>query len=566
MRRMTARSNKPHRAYPGGSRAVALREPPKRVAYAAGSKRRGAVLILVLVVVMLLSFAAFSFSELMLAESQASRLSTQSQQARVLAESGIEAAAAFLEDPAARSVEPIVGNTRRFQNVSVTTLDSGVGRFTVRMPARPSNSVTSTAMASKSTSPIRSHTLSQPNEVGLIDESAKLNLNALPLEPHKRRIARKMLTALPAMTDQIADAILDWMDEDDEPSEFGAESSFYSALNPPRWPKQARIESLEELLQVRGVTRELLFGENDSTAAWSDFLTLNSRERNLRRNSSPKLNVNHPDLVELFDSLQAEFNIEVARFIVAWRLAGNTEGVESQRDEPDRDDNSEDAKKSRERMAKTRVKKQLGGFDDDEPAQSKDGALTDAEKSAAKPPILRGGLDLSRKPAYFVRSLWDLIGCNVRIDVDRRETILKSPWPHDPASIDRVLRDITDRLTITHAPVISGRININQASRPVLLSIPGMTESLADAILAAQLKAKNPTDRWRHEQSLAWLLDERLLDLPQLRQLAPYLTTGGDVFRGVSVGHIDGTRIATQIEFIIDASRIPANVLELRER
>ena len=63
-------------------------------------------------------------------------------------------------------------------------------------------------MASKSTSPIHSHTLSQPNEVGLIDESAKLNLNALPLEPHKRRVARKMLMALPAMTEQIADLLV----------------------------------------------------------------------------------------------------------------------------------------------------------------------------------------------------------------------------------------------------------------------------------------------------------------------------------------------------------------------
>ena len=539
-------------------------------------KRRGAVLILVLVVVMLLSFAAFSFSELMLAESQASRVSTQSQQARVLAESGIEAAAAFLEDPAARWAEPIVGNTRRFQNVAVTTLDSGVGRFTVQMPSRPSGSVKSsdsakangsaksTATASKSTSPSQALVLSQSNEVGLIDESAKLNLNALPLEPHKRRVARKMLLALPAMTEQIADAILDWMDEDDEPSEFGAESSFYATLNPPRWPKQSRIESLDELLQVRGVTRELLYGGTDSTAAWSDFLTLNSRERNLRRDGSPKINVNHPDLVELFDSLQAEFNIDVARFVVAWRLAGNTEGVESQRDEPDRDDNSEEAKKVREKNAKTRAKKQLGDFDDDEPSKSSDVASTDATKAGAKPPILRGGLDLSRKPAYFVRSLWDLIACNVRIDVDRRETILKSPWPHDPATIDRVLRDISDRLTITHATAISGRININQASRPVLLSIPSMTEAQADAILAAQLKAKSPSYRWRHEQSLAWLLDERLLDLAQLRQLAPYLTTGGDVFRGISVGHIDGTRIATQIEFVIDASRTPANVLELR--
>lgn len=518
--------------------------------------RRGTVLLLVLVVVMLLSFSAYSFAELMLAELQASRATTRSWQTRALAESGIESAAAFLEDQRTRLIEPTVGNVRRFQNVPVATLESGIGRFTVLIPSETTVDFT--------------HAPAQ--QIGLWNESAKLNLNALPLERHKRRLARKMLMALPNMTEPIADAILDWMDEDDEPSEFGAESSYYSAQQPPRSPKQSRIESLEELLHVRGVTRELLFGREEAnrhteTLPWSHFLTLTSRESNLRHDGSAKINVNHSNLVELFDSLEAEFNTDVARFIVAWRLVGNTEGVEAQRDEPDVDDDSEEANKLRTDAAKARVKKQLGQTEDDDLSTSgSHGSLAELAQKKTEPPIMRGGLDLSRKPAYFVTSLLDLIGSSVRIDVDGRETILKSSWSEDPAAVDRVLREISDRLTITHAMTITGRINVNEATRPVLLSVPGMLEPLADAILASQRKGAGNPEVTRRHQTLAWLLDERLIDLRQLRQLAPYLTTGGDVFRATAIGHLDGTQLATRIDFVIDASRRPARLLEMRAR
>ena len=35
---------------------------------------------------------------------------------------------------------------------------------------------------------------------------------------------------LPGMTEDVADAILDWLDTDDEPRELGAEIEYYSGL------------------------------------------------------------------------------------------------------------------------------------------------------------------------------------------------------------------------------------------------------------------------------------------------------------------------------------------------
>jgi hypothetical protein len=53
---------------------------------------------------------------------------------------------------------------------------------------------------------------------------------------------------------------LDWIDEDDDQREFGAEEDFYSGMSPPYAPKNGPLDTVEELLLVRGVTPWLLFG------------------------------------------------------------------------------------------------------------------------------------------------------------------------------------------------------------------------------------------------------------------------------------------------------------------
>ena len=44
---------------------------------------------------------------------------------------------------------------------------------------------------------------------------------------------RELLMGLPGMTEDVADAILDWLDEDEEPREYGVESDYYMGLDPP---------------------------------------------------------------------------------------------------------------------------------------------------------------------------------------------------------------------------------------------------------------------------------------------------------------------------------------------
>jgi len=91
------------------------------------------------------------------------------------------------------------------------------------------------------------------NSLGLADECAKLNINVA---------ARSQLIKLPGITDSIADCIIDWRDGDDKPGQAGAESEHYLSLSEPRQCKNAPFESVEELLMVEGMTKEILYGND----------------------------------------------------------------------------------------------------------------------------------------------------------------------------------------------------------------------------------------------------------------------------------------------------------------
>lgn len=87
---------------------------------------------------------------------------------------------------------------------------------------------------------------------GVVDESSKLNINYASAD---------MLLRLPGMTQELAASIIDWRDADDEVSEGGGAESAYYLLQPePYYCKNAPFETLDELLLVKGATREVLFG------------------------------------------------------------------------------------------------------------------------------------------------------------------------------------------------------------------------------------------------------------------------------------------------------------------
>ena len=100
------------------------------------------------------------------------------------------------------------------------------------------------------------------------DEYGKINLNAL-IDARRQQPNETLEQALRFLfesrgaEEDPTDAILDWIDSDDDPRPNGAETDYYQSLLTPYPCKNAPLSSVEELLLVRGMTPELFFGNVD---------------------------------------------------------------------------------------------------------------------------------------------------------------------------------------------------------------------------------------------------------------------------------------------------------------
>ncbi len=517
--------------------------------------RAGMVLVLVLVVVIMLSFAVYSFSNQMVTEYTAVTTGLTHLQRRELANSGIELAAIVVREHG--ELHSGANESIRIRSPLPISLPNQRPAFVTLIRELPPSG--------------------QSAVFGLNDESAKLNLNSLPLELSRRSEARQRLMMIPGLTIQTADAILDWMDPDDEVSEFGAESSYYTSLTPPRRPGQRRFRDLRELLQVRGITKTQLYGSNadqhrtsDSDShrwdgnllqnhtsgnsrdariqrGWSEWLTVLSGESTLRPDGQRKINLNQPILATLYDELEPILGSEAATFVAAWRMRGATYLDDLK---PDEGADMERRRLERLESVRKRLAAQLG-------------TAEDTPSSLTAEQTHRGGLTLTGGSMEF-RSLLDLFGGQVRISVDGKDSLLQSPWAADPVTIRRMLPQFERILTCTYADFLPGRININEASEVVLRTVPGISDSLARTIVRMQqeIQLAPGGDEFA---SIAWLASRGLVSAAELRSLGPYITTHGDVQSGIAVGQTGDDLPVAMVRFMIRCSGPQYRILSLQD-
>ncbi len=94
------------------------------------------------------------------------------------------------------------------------------------------------------------------------DEERKININNLIMPqgkaPNDQNVAvfRRLLEVLD-IDASVADAVLDWLDNDESPRVGGAESSYYESLPYPYKCKNDLFDTVSELRLVRGVTPEV---------------------------------------------------------------------------------------------------------------------------------------------------------------------------------------------------------------------------------------------------------------------------------------------------------------------
>lgn len=486
--------------------------------------RRAMVLLVVLVTVAILSLAGLSFSELMLAEREGVEMACRMDRARALADSGLEASR-FLVSLDELTLEEYGGwydNPAWFAGVPVVESESAVDRGCFSVVA-----------------PNSSGSYGGEVRYGLENESAKLNVNSLLLaDQYAENAGRELLMTLPGMTEDVADAILDWIDADDEPREFGAEIEYYATLDPPYAPKNGPLETIEELLLVRGVMPELLFGadrnrngvvdSNESYTGtldvvdptdpafmrgWAAYLTLYGMELNVRSDGTAKIDLNQNDLEALYDELSVELGPEWATFIVGYR--------------------------------------QYGPYDGDDESQPLTGDIVP---------------DFSDEAQVELTSVLDLIGVEVRMNVEGEDDplVFEPVFPDGPVAMAMYLPTLMDTTTATSSTVIAGRININQAPSTLLYGIPGMPDEVVDAIV--NIRPGDPAaisdENFYHE---TWLLSEGLVSLEEMKQLMPFVTCGGSVFKAQAVGYFEERGPAARVEAIIDATVRPARVLFWRD-
>jgi len=497
------------------------------------------VLVVVVVVISLLALGALTFSELMMAEREGAEVAVAQSQARALAESGAEMARFFVAQDADTQTQAggWYDNSQKFRGVAVTNEGGvrGTGRFTLIAPSVGTDG---------RLSGIR---------FGLEDESARLNLNtvlSVDADPANqgKNVGRQMLMALPGMREDIADAILDWMDLDDVSREYGAEDDVYASLSPPYATPMEPLKTLEELLLVRDVTPALFFGydmnrnylvdRSESNApilidadnsdgamncGWSAYLTASSKESNLRPDGEAKIDLNQEDLKALHEALDSAVGTEWANFIVAYRQYGPYT-----------------AKNQRMRMQE----------------------------------ITTYAVDLDTKPKdpSPITKLLDLIARSDQVLSVGGNNALESPFPEGPVLSATYLPKLLENCTVGSSGA-TGRVNVNLAPRVVLSAIlcadpdlaqdTSQIEQLVDDIVAE--RPQDPTQADEEFKYETWIYTRGIVTLDQMKKLIPYVCAGGAVYRTQAVGYFDNGGPSARIEVVIDATSSPPSIVSWRE-
>jgi len=231
---------------------------------------RGFALVITLVVTALLVALLVEFVNEVYVDASHSHNFVASQQAGMLAESGIAGGIKLLQvSSALRMGEQYSSLLEPWAKPQ--TFDSGAGSVTISIE----------------------------------EESGKLNLNTATstngTANDYTQMAVRLLTRMKLST-ELTDALMDWVDENDTPLPGGAETSYYGTLKLPYAAKNNRLETVDELALLKGFTPAILTKLRPCVTVYgsSDFelatrININTADRDVIAALDEKLS---DDLVE----------------------------------------------------------------------------------------------------------------------------------------------------------------------------------------------------------------------------------------------------------------------------
>lgn len=355
---------------------------------------------------------------------------------------------------------------------------------------------------------------------GPLDEHSKLNIN----------LANKAsLQAVPNMTMDVVDSIMDWRDADNEVQSLGAEAEYYRNRGFSYAPRNGDFRSIAELELVAGAWPQYVRGEdwnlngrldpneNDGKRSlpddrpddkldggWSSLLTAASRANPNGTSGEPRLNLSRTTPEELMERTGVD-NQQASAMITYARGANATMG----------------------QILSTPLA-QLG-----------------SRRGAA--PANPGGSSATTG----------------RSTVGRANTTA-TPSAGGVKSLDaRQLRAVMNECTILDARgtanAIAGKVNLNTASRTLLREVMMLEPRFADSIITRR------SGRSEGITSLADLVDLPGVSQTQLITLAQAADVTSSVYTISSRGKSLGSGAEAEIVVMVDRSTVPAQILEYRE-
>jgi hypothetical protein len=373
---------------------------------------------------------------------------------------------------------------------------------------------------------------------GLVNESTRLHLGTvLEWETELPGQGLRALLKLPGMTPAMADSLLDWIDADKTPRSSGAELDYYEQTGVAYRPRNAIPVTLEELLLVRDVTRPLLFG-TDETFFYGANMKEIQRFQAAVDSQNDLLFQPHEEMGDMNNVIPTEFSAtDTSLFfddltetnglnVLPWCFLLTTLSAEKLVDP------TGNAKIFLNDTNFEFLGEQLRGKLDDESCQF----------------ILAW-----RKNNGFIDDPVDLLDAVIRDKENNKE--LKSPFSLENSVGEEKFLTLLDIASESSEIVVSGRINVNEAPRIVLETVPELNSSMVLQILNRRGKpGEKRQGKYRH---LIWLLSEKIVDKETMKKLSKRLTTGGDVYRAQVIGFFDGQGTVNRVEVVIDATVKP---------
>jgi general secretion pathway protein K len=156
----------------------------------------------------------------------------------------------------------------------------------------------------------------QPDDmaVRIYSHAGKINIGDISTQNLRAMIEKKLGGRMEADQQQIDDMIEawnDWRDLNEGASVNGAENDYYMSLDPPYLPRNGALETVEELLQIRGFAE--VFGDVDLDAAFTVY------------GEEPEINLNLATLeaMRLLPGLDDELIAKIVAFREEKEFQGN---------------------------------------------------------------------------------------------------------------------------------------------------------------------------------------------------------------------------------------------------